>query len=143
MEVVRYAIVFLVVGWGGGLIAGLLSAVEMTLLSGFRGTDAARLMGAGLNGAATALAVYLAHLACQWTGGTATYAMFLPPLVGMVLNDRWRIRRAKTARSIAGHRLDEDPELRAGVVRSERMNLVADLAGLAVGVWLVPVTELV
>lgn len=142
MEVFRYVLVFFVVGWGGGAIAGVLSLVGLPVLSSLRQTATGRLLAASINGVATALSVYVAHLVCQWTGGEVAYVMFLPPLVALLLNDRSRIRRAQTARTIAGQQLDGDPEIRAGVVQTERMNLVADLVGLAVGVALLPATEL-
>jgi hypothetical protein len=138
MELLRYIIVFLVVGWGGGLLGGLLFLITLPLLSRLRGTTTGRVMSAAANGLATLVAVVLAFHACRWTGDEPSYGMFAVALVAMISNNCWRIRRALSARTIGCQALDEEPTMRAGVVTTERMNSVADLLGFACGLAVIP-----
>ena len=138
MEIVRYIIVFFVVGWGQGIIGSILSLLFIPILSPLRGTNAGRAVNAVSNGIATLLAVWLASIACDWTGGQAKYLMFTFALLMMVSNDMGRISRAKVSVSMGGEDLTENPELREGWVLTEQMSTVADLIGFGVGLALIP-----
>ena len=64
--------------------------------------------------------------------------MFALAFAAMVSNDLWRIRRAQSAHTIGGRALDEEPAMRAGMVTTERMNLVGDILGFAGGLAVIP-----
>jgi phosphotransferase system glucose/maltose/N-acetylglucosamine-specific IIC component len=138
LEFLRYAIVFFTVGWGGGLILGLLSIITLPLLSILRKTVLGRIMNAATTGLSTLIAVVLAYFFCQRTGGNATYGMFAIAFWAMVSNDLWRIRHAHNRSSILGQEVDEDPNTRAGLESTERMGLVGDLIGFSIGLTLLP-----
>ncbi len=142
MEVLRYALVFFVVGWGGGLIGGVFFIVTLPFHSPLRGTNAGRVFNALLNGTAVFLSVVLAALVRRWTGGQPKSAMFAFACVAMLLNDRWRINRVQTASVFASEDLDSDESMRANLVLTERLNMVADVAGFAMALWLLPAMAL-
>ena len=138
MEFLRYLIVFFVVGWGGGLLSGLLFFITLPLLSSLRRTTLGRMVNAAENSLATLVAVVMAFHFCRWTGDYPSYGMFALAFVAMMSNNLWRIRRVKSAYTIGGETFDEAPAMRAGVVVTEQMNLVGDLLGFAGGLALVP-----
>lgn len=133
MEIVRYAVVFFSVGWGGGLIGGALFLVTSPLLLRLRGTVAGRALTAATNGVSIFAAVYLSHIACRWTGEDPTYLMYALAFLAMFSNDLRRISRARVVRTMAGQPIEDD-EMRAGIIQTEEFNLIADVNGFLIGV---------
>ena len=143
MELARYVIVFASVAIGGAVL-GLLFFIVTSPAVGFaRGTNLGRSISALLNGVAVTTSVVLANWFCRLTGSDASYFMYLFPLVGMVLNDRHRIARMSSGRTVGGQIIEEEPSLRAGLVETERMNAAADLFGFAIGLILLPDLRLI
>ena len=139
MEAVRYVLVLLVVGWGGGLLGGIAFALLLPLFSRLRGRDLGRLISAMGNGLSTMGAVILAYALCgKWTGEPPSLAMFGLAFLALMSNDSWRGRRAQAASSIGGVSLAADPEMRRGFVLTERLNHAFDFVGFAVGMILIP-----
>ena len=138
MEFLRYLLVFVVIGWVGGLIGFVFFAVLRAALRRMRDTNAGRVLVAAANGTAVFLSVLLAARLCDWTGGAPKSAMFLLAFVAMVMNDVWRINRMKTAATFGGQILDENEGLRVNLVLTERLNAGTDLVGFALGLWVLP-----
>ena len=139
MEILRYIIVFFTVGWGCGIIEAILFVLIIPLICLLRGTTARGGVVAVSNGVATLLALYLAHLACSWTGGQATLLMFGIAFWALLSNDLRRIKRAKGG--IILGRIVEDENFRVGMVQTEKMNLIADVVGFSAGLALIPRLE--
>ena len=133
LEILRYVIVFFVVGWGAGLISALSLFLLNPLWSSIRGTDLGRVIVASTNGAATFIAVYLAYYLVGLTGSPAKYAMYAIAFTALMSNDLWRIRTTYARLKPFGHQLDQ-----AGVVVTEKLNLAADVIGFAVGIAILP-----
>ena len=136
MEFLRYVIAFFLIGWGGAIIASILFVMVSPLIAPLRTTSVGRAIVAATNGAGVFFAVSAFFVICRWTGGEAKLSMFALPLLLTLKNDIWRIRRAKVAHSVPGLVLADNSALRAGVVTTERMNLVADVVAFAVGILL-------
>jgi len=133
MELLRYMIVFFMVGWGGGIIGSFIFLLTLPAVSFLRGTDAGRGFVAASKAGATLLAVYLAYHVAGWTGGEAKYLMFGVAFWAMVLNDLWRIRRARALGSMGGEPLD-----RTGMVRTEQWTLAADVVCFSIALAFLP-----
>ena len=136
MEFLRYVIAFFVIGWGGAIVAFILFLITSPLISSLRNTDLGRVIVAATNGAGVFVAVSAFFAICRWTGGEAKLSMFALPLLLLLKNDIWRIRRAQAAHSVPGLELADDSDLRSGVVTTERMNLFADLIAFTLGILL-------
>ena len=134
MTIAAYVLAFFTIGWGTGIITAVL--LPLSLLFG-RGA-AGRIANTLTNGVATFIATYAVKLICGWLSVEMTYAMFVLPLIAMVSNDLNRIRRVQTAASFAGVDISSDPEMRQGMISTERSNLWADLFGFAVAILLLP-----
>ena len=137
MEFVRYVIAFFVIGWGGPIIATILFVAVSPLVGALRNTDPGRAIAAVTNGAGVLGAIFAFSVICRWTGGEAKLSMLALPLLLTLKNNIWRIRRAQVADAVPGLELSNDPDLRSGVVRTERMNLVADVTAFALGIFIV------
>ena len=142
MEFLRYIIAFFVIGWGGSIIATILFVVVSPLIAALRSTNPGRAIAAVTNGAGVLGAIYAFCVICRWTGGEAKLSMLALPLLLTLKNSIWRIRRAQVADAVSGLVLSDDPDLRSGVVTSERMNLVADVTAFALGIFMVGIPNI-
>lgn len=130
--IAAYVLAFFTIGWGSAIIS--LFLMPVSLLFG-RGT-AGRVAGAITNGAGTFLATYAVNWICGWLEVDIAFLMLLIPLYLMVSNDLNRIRQAQTAESFAGVDISDEPEIRQGMISTERNNLAADLIGYAIAIAL-------
>ena len=137
MEFVRYVIAFFLIGWGGSIIGTILFVAVSPFVGALRNTNPGRALTAVTNGAGVLGAIYAFTVICSWTGGEAKLSMLALPLLLTLKNIIWRIRRAQVADSVPGLVLSGDRDLRSGVVRTERMNLMADVMAFALGVFIV------
>ena len=133
LEILRYVIVFFVVGWGAGLIAAFSVFLLNPLWPSIRGTNLGRIIVASTNGAAIFAAVYLAYYLVGLTGSPAKYAMYAIAFTALMSNDLWRIRTTYARLEPFEHQLDQ-----SGVVLTEQLNLAADVIGFVVGIAILP-----
>ena len=122
---------------GRAIIATILFVAVSPLVGALRNTNPGRAIAAVTNGAGVLGSIYAFSVICRWTGGEAKLSMLALPLLLTLKNSIWRIRRAQVADAVPGLVLSDDPDLRSGVVRTERMNLVADVTAFAVGIFMV------
>lgn len=130
--IICHILAFFTIGWGIGII--MMITMPIVLLFG-RG-NLGRLMGFLETIGVAFIATYSVKWVCSWFAISPTYSMFLLPIIMIISNGLNRIQRASIASTFCGVNIDEDPQMRDGMISTEKAYLLADIIGFTVAIFI-------